>query len=364
MKTLSIHSVRQALLLAGALAAVAMPGQGQDEPGKNGWVEPLIGTLSQITLAAEHGTLFYGYDRLTYPGEPVDLTARVRWVRTMKDVPGVTIEFRQGDNVLGRAKTDEDGVARLEWKPPKAGDYEFTADIYAVPDPDYNEMLQVTPAPLVISARPKQTRFVVIDLDRTVVDASFFRVIVGGARSMSGAASAVAELARTREVIYLTHRPDVLMVKSRNWLKQEGFPRGTLMVSRLSQAFGSSGKFKAQQIRTLRMMFPGVEIGIGDKISDAEAYVANGMTAYLIPHYDRDDEEDCRELAEKINKINKDIQVVDTWEQVLDGIQRGRKFPAGTYARNLRKRADQLKAEEKRKHDEEHRRKHDDDDDD
>ena len=360
MGTLRVIPVRYGALIAVVVSSAMPPaGQAEEESGGNGWIDPVIGAVSRITLAAEHGTLFYGYDRLTYPGEPVDLTARVRWVRTMKDVPGVTIEFRQGAKVIGRAKTDEDGVARLAWKAPKRGDYAFTADIYAVPNPDYNEMLKVTPAPLVISARPKDTKFVVVDLDHTAVGSSFFRVIVGGAKPMGGAAAAVRELDKKRDIIYLTHRPDVLMVKSRNWLKQHGFPRGTLMVSRLRQAFGSSGKFKSAQIRTLRLMFPGVEIGIGDKISDAEAYVANGMTAYLIPHYDRDDDDDCREMAAKIKKIHKDIQVVDTWQQVLDGIVRGRTFPAGAYARNLRKRADRLKADKKRKDDDD-----DDDDDD
>jgi len=352
MGMLRAPRVRRGVLIAATVAAAAAPaGLAQDDANKENWINPLVEAFSKIALAADYGTLLYGYDRLTYPGEPVDLTARVRWVRTMKDVPGVTIEFRRGNQVLGRAKTDEEGVARLEWKPPKAGDYEFTADIYAVPDPQYNEMLKVAPAPLTISAKPKDARLVVIDLDHTVVDASFFRVLFGQPRPMPGAAEAVRQLSKTRGIVYLTHRPDLLMAKSRNWLKQNGFPPGTLLVSRLSQALGSSGEFKSTRIRILRLMFPKTDIGIGDKISDAEAYVANGMTAYLIPHYDRDDEDDCRDMAKKIDKINRNIQVVDTWRQILDGIQKGKKFPARAYARDLRKRADRLEAEEKREDD-------------
>lgn len=358
-------------LAAVVLASLCSRGCGDDvqeapkaEAKSGGWREKVIDMVGGITLAAEHGALFYAYDSLAYPGEPVDLMARVISIKEMEEVEGATVEFLLDQTSVGKVKTDKDGYAKLSWTPPKAGDYRLTAKIVAVGDDDLKPILNCTPAPLLVSARAKDTKFVVVDLDHTVVGSSFFRVLFGGAKPMPKAAEVVKELRKNYSLVYLTHRPGQLTVKSKSWLTENGFPPAPLLVSKLKEAMGDSGKFKTGRLKALRKQFPNVAIGIGDKLSDAEAYVANGLKAYLIPHYDKDDDDDVRKMAEKIRKINRNIQVVDDWEQVRAGILKARRYSPSAYASRLETRARTLAAEKRRREQEKRRREREEEDDD
>ncbi len=306
------------------------------------------------TLASEHGTLFYAFDTLTQPEKSTELLVRVIYVKKFEKVEKAEVEFTLGRESLGKVLTDKDGYARMKWKAPKAGDYEIKARIVAVPDDDFKEMLKVTPASLLVSARTKDTRFVVIDLDHTVVASGFSKVLMGGAKPMPQAAKIVKELAGGGySIIYLTHRPDLLANKSKKWLTDKGFIRSPLLVSSLKQSIGDSGKFKTARLKELKKEFPNIRLGIGDKISDVEAYVANGMTAYLIPNYDRedDDADDFRKLAKKIRRLDKRIHVVDGWDEIRAGVLDGKAFSAVDYADRLDARARALKERKKKKDD-------------
>lgn len=317
-----------------------------------GWMGTAMDMGAQMALAAEHGTIFYAEDIITPPKKPVELTARVLSVAKKAAAKNVTVEFSRGDKRLGLAQTGEDGNARLTWMPGDEGDYPLTAKIAAVPQgAGLEEMLKVTPASLLVSVRDKDTRVIVIDLDHTVVDAGFFRVLVSNPKPMAGSAKLIEDLAKKGYgIVYLTHRPNLMTVKSKKWLGRHGFLHAPLLTSTFRQSVGDGGEFKAARIEALRKSFPKTNIGIGDKFSDAEAYIANGLTAYLIPDYDRDtdDEEDLRKLAKRIRKIDKRIQVVDGWEDVRAGILQGKKFPPADYAARLEARAQEIKAEEKK----------------
>ncbi|MDY6913779.1 MAG: hypothetical protein SVT52_04920 [Planctomycetota bacterium] len=328
--------------------------------GGGDWKDILAGTAGHIFLATEHGVLFYAFDTLAYPKAPVDLAARVQSGRNLKGMEGVEVAFYRGRLLLGLAMTDQSGLAVAEWTPPAAGNYELTVKIVAVPDEVDDVILKVTPAPLLVAARDKNTSFAIIDLDHTVVESSFFRVLVGGAKPMTDSARVAKLIARRYGLIYLTHRPDLLTRKSKLWLQDNGYPRGPLLVSELKQAFGDSGKFKTTKLKDIRKAFPGVRIGIGDKLSDAQAYVDNGMKAYLIPHY-KQKPKDMRKMAGEIRRLRGRgrLQVVENWQQIEAGVSRGRKFPPATFARKLDVKAKRLEAKEKAR-----KNKKDDDDDD
>ncbi|MDP7637680.1 MAG: hypothetical protein QF577_09055, partial [Phycisphaerae bacterium] len=76
--------------------------------------------------------------------------------------------------------------------------------------------------------------------------------------------------------------------------------------------------------------------GIGDKFSDTEAYVANGLKAYLIPHC-KDKPKDLRKMASRIRRLpgSARLHVVDNWYDIEAGIFDGKTFPPATYARAL-----------------------------
>ena len=330
--------------------------------GSSSWRSIVRDVTGKVTLAAEQGVVFYAFDTLAYPGREVDLAVRLQSGGDLKGIEGVTVAFYDGKELLGLGKTDGRGCVIRQWTPPAEGDYHFTARIVCVPEGARMAMLDVSPAPLLVAARGRRAKLVVIDLDHTVVDSGFFRVLTGRARPMSGSVEVVERIAEVYTIVYLTHRPDLLTRKSKIWLSRNGYPAGPLLVSELSEAFGDSGTFKTAKLRAIRKAYPNVKIGIGDKLSDAQAYVDNGLTAYLIPHY-KDKPKDMRKMSGQVRRLRGRgrLHVVDGWDEIEAGVFRGREFAPDDYARRLRRRADRLDDE---KRDRKRREKDDDDDDD
>ena len=327
------------------------------------WKDTAAQVAGQVFLAAEGGVLFYSFDTLAYPGEPVDLAARAQLLKRMKGIEGVTVSFLDGDKLLGCAHTDASGLAKLAWTPPRPGDYKLTAAIASLPEGVDEAILKLSPAPLLAAARAKDTEFVVIDLDHTVVDSSFFHVLLGNPTPMANSVEVTKRIAKSYSIIYLTHRPDLLTQKSKAWLDRHGYPTGPLLVSELTDAFGDSGKFKTAKLKAVKKSYPNVKFGIGDKLSDAQAYVDNGLTAYLIPHY-KEKPEDMSEMARDIRKLRgRDrLNVVDGWREIEMGVFKGRSYKPSTYVGRLERRAKQLAREEQRRREAERARDDDDDD--
>ena len=328
--------------------------------------------VGEHMLGSERGMLFYAYDTLAYPGEPVDLVARLQSAREMpgssglKGLGGAVLGFYRDGERIGQAETDDDGHARIAWTPPRKGDYAFEVRILEPPrKEEYEHAPELEPAPLLVSARKRDAELAIVDLDHTVVDSGFFRVLMGGARPMSGAAPVLDQIDDRYTLVYLTQRPNILTRKSKQWLAEHDFPRGVLLLSELKDVF-DSGKFKTARIKSLRESYPNVALGIGDKLSDAQAYVDNGMQAYLIPRYDRDDAEDVEKMAREVRRLKGRgrLHVVDDWSQIDSGVFQRRSYPPDRYARGLELRANTLRAEKRAREREERRREKSEDDED
>ncbi|MBN2211184.1 MAG: hypothetical protein JW709_07285 [Sedimentisphaerales bacterium] len=321
-------------------------------PSSEGWSDIAGRIAGGVFLSAEKGVVFYGFDALAHPNEPVELTCRLQKSKNLRDLEGVTLAYYVNEELLGTAQTDDEGVALLSWQPPGIGDYSVLARI--VDSGKYDkELLQVSDASLFIRIRSPEARFVVIDLDHTLVDSSFLRVLAGGGTPMIGSRDVTARIAAGYDIIYLTHRPDLMTRTSKGWLQRYGYPPGPVLVSTLREALGDSGTYKTARLASVQEMFPHIQIGIGDKISDAVAYVKNGMEAYLIPHYDTDEADDTRDMADAINELSKyeKLQVVNSWSQIERGIFEGKRYPPETFVRELRRRAEKLKHEDKEEDD-------------
>ena len=312
-----------------------------------GWVDVVRTVAGGVFLDAENGAVFYAFDTLAHPNKPVELVARLWETKDLRGVAGVTVAFRRGDWTAGRITTDANGVALMRWTPAKAGHYSFQAEVVAVAKSSQRGLLGMK-SPLLVAARDKKAPQVVVDLDHTVVDSNFFMVLVGGGKPMAGSIDALNRIAKRYGVIYLTHRPDVLTRKTRSWLSGNGYPAGPLLSAEIKDVL-DSGKFKTARLVTLRRDFPGVAIGIGDKLSDAQSYVDNGMSAYLIPHYENDDWEELRETAAEIRALRGQgrLHVVDNWQEIEQGIFGGKTFPSAAYAQKLELRAARVRAQDR-----------------
>ena len=322
-----------------------------DQPALSGGWRDILTQIGGRIMDAEYGVLFYAFDTLAYPEKPVDVAARLQSAKNLNYLEGATIGFYQGEELIGTAETDKDGYARISWTPPKAGQYEFTAQIVKPPEgDDYKDAVKVTASPLLVAARDKNAELAIVDLDYTVVGSSFLRVMIGGAEPMPGSVNGMNKLANRYTIVYLTHRPDILTRKSKTWLTDNGYPRGPLLVSELKDVFGDSGKFKTAKLKAIRDSFPNVRIGIGDKLSDAQAYVDNGMTAYLIPHY-KNKPKDMVKTAAAIRELKGRgrLHVVSSWDEIDAAVFRRQAFPPEAFANRLEADAKRLQATEDRR---------------
>ena len=110
-----------------------------------------------------------------------------------------------------------------------------------------------------------------------------------------------------------------------------------------------SERYKTKRLQRLKSMFKNIQIGIGDKISDARAYQENGMRAFLILDLEEsDDPGHYRKLARKLEELPEQVQVVSNWSQIKAGICEGKSFPRSAMQRELGRQADRLSASRSR----------------
>jgi hypothetical protein len=312
-----------------------------------GWGDVVHQYAAGKALGAEHGANFIAYDTLAYPKSPVDLAVKLLSPHTLKPLAGVTVAFTRDTWVAARVTTDAEGIACFRWTPPQAGNYTFTARVVAVPDVAHAELLALSPAEVLVAAREKDARLFVIDLDHTVVDSGFLRVLADGGKAMPDSVAVTNRLAGQYGIVYLTNRPDLLIRRSKAFLKDNGYPPGPLLASRLKNVLGG-GSFKMTKLADLRKAFPGAVAGVGDTLADAQAYTANGMTAYLILPW-KDKPSDLRKLAAELRALHEParLQVVANWRELEQAVFQGLSFPPQAFADRLARRAQQLEAKEK-----------------
>jgi len=296
-----------------------------------------------IILGTEGEYLLTVRDAVAPPGKEVPLVARLQEGDLLRGRQGHVLRFKRGDDLFKAAETDADGEARVTFTPEAPGDHVFTIEVAAAGLPDDPP----DPRDLLVACRSPDTRMVIVDLDKTVVASGFHTVLFGNPEPMPGSVEVLKRLAADRTVIYLTHRPDYFGPKSKRWLWAQGYPRGPVLLSTEGSFLKGSGTFKRDMLQALKKDFAKVEVGIGDKFSDVEAYHAAGMTAILILPVPKDPTaEQLDELAEQVAALAEAIHVVTGWDQVEAILLAGKSYPPGPMAKDLRDRAAAKKKEE------------------
>jgi hypothetical protein len=291
-------------------------------------------------VSGDQGVLFFGSDQLVHPREEASLTATLLSPKSLEPIKGATITFYYKGDVIGTDKTDKEGHARVRWRAPAVGTYVIEARPTALPahiDEDYCQACK-TSARLLVQACEKETEFAVIDMDYTIVADNMFQVLTHdeAAAAIKDSADVMGRIATRYEIIYLTHRPDELSRKSKQFLDSHGFPQGVLVTCPWNEAFQHSGPSKCAYLTRIKESFPNLRVGIGDQPSDVKAYLEHGMEAYMIPHF-ADTPKSMRVAARKVRDLpaKEHVQVVRSWKEIQEGIFDGRVFPADVFVKRL-----------------------------
>lgn len=311
----------------------------------NGWrtmvmLAALVGSaglagcgMQDQVLGAKGGLLLQGFDVLARPGGAVTLTARVQGGDYLAGMEGYLVGFYRLDHKLGEIRTDEDGFAEMAFTPAEAGDHVVLARLE---DPDVRKYA-IEAVEIVVAAREPSARMLVVDLDRTLVAGGFGQVVAGQAEPLADSERVLDRAARGRTLIYLTHRPDIFTEHTKAWLRKYDYPLGPVLTSTLSEYFKGSEGFKSAAIGELKKAFPGIEIGIGDKIADVQAYTANGMHAVLIIHPDNmKTPETVRSWIDDLAGLPAEVDVVWSWAMAEKVLLDGARCPVAEAMEMLR----------------------------
>lgn len=252
---------------------------------------------------------FTGFDQLAHVGEEVVLKTKLETKLIKNDIDDEPVLCRVAGRELGEAITDEEGFATWRFTPGQTGDYEI---IFHLPDTTQYRPQQT---PALLAVRTDDKPIIVSDLDHTIIDIKTYQFFLHDNEKippLPHLPEILQELAVDYDIIYLTARDDMYVNVTKNWLDMHHLPPAPLFVCDLSEDPVDQGEFKTQALKKLKENWPNLTIGIGDKIHDAEAYIANDMTAYIIGDYDQLPEKtiqvagwkEIRELLKKPPDLN------------------------------------------------------------
>jgi hypothetical protein len=249
------------------------------------------------------------FDQLALPGETVQLRAKLEHQGKLginPDLHGYPLRIRCPPLIDQEVKTGKDGMATVELKAPaEAKTYPIQVTF---PGSDHHRPAEAAAR---LFVWPKDARILITDVDMTVSNLAELRVpFTANARipALPGAVEALTELSKTYRIIYLSARDDALCHKSCCWLCERGFPEGPF-VCRDFRLGSKQEAFKRELITELKKRFPGIAVGVGDKPSDASAYLKNDLQAFLIAPRDR-------------SKLAKEAIVVTSWQEVRERLCR------------------------------------------
>lgn len=293
-------------------------------------------------LGASGGLLFQGVDILTQPGEATPLVVSLQGGDYLQGLEGYLVGFYLVDHQIGQCRTDDDGLAQITFTPDRAGQHVIIAKLE---DPDVRKYA-VEGVEIVVAAHNPDQPMVIVDLDRTLVKSGFGDVLAGKAEPMAQSRNVMTRLAKDHAVVYLTHRPDMFTEQCKRWIRKFDYPLGPLLTSSLGEFIKGSGAYKSARIEELKKTWPKIEIGIGDKASDAAAYAANGLTSILVLHPDlMKTPEDARRWVRSLRELPESVEAVESWDQVGRILFDKEHFPVAAAIERLTRLGSELEAE-------------------
>jgi len=123
------------------------------------------------------------------------------------------------------------------------------------------------------------------DIDHTIADISWPGLLLLPNRYICpfcDAPGVLETIYKQYDIIYLTRREDLLLDKTRRWLSKNAFPLGPVFMWDFWSEPLRAEKYKTKVIRRLKRRWNHIVLGIGDKQSDINAYVKNGLRSILI----------------------------------------------------------------------------------
>lgn len=222
-------------------------------------------------------------DTIVAPGERnaelvacVDSEPVMGFVRHLRAIP---VEFVADDRVIGHGTTDKEGRAAAICPLP-TGPIRF---VEARCRADGRTLRARAP----VYAWSSRRTIIAVDIDHTIARTKTRSLVFehdeeDESSAISGSRRTLARLARDFEIAYVTARPRFLTDKTREWLAENEYPTGPVILSPGIRQMIDRTDYKRETLRTLRRRWPNLRIGVGNSESDVKAYTENDMLAVIV----------------------------------------------------------------------------------
>lgn len=242
--------------------------------------------LSGVFIQRLWADLFVtGHDTVVKTGRPTKLTAKIERKIISYLAPnlkGVELCFYLGQQEIGKAVSDQDGIAHLPYTPLTVGMHTISYQIKGK-----SSRYRAGRLFAVSGTRPA----VVTDIDGTISNYPDWEVPLGGAKAPTFpyAPEFLRKLADGYDIIYLTARDDALDVVTMAFLNHHQFPEGAVLYNewgmrgekRRQMGAKHAAGFKLRMIKFLQEAGIIVVAGIGNSATDVEAYSEAGIDSYI-----------------------------------------------------------------------------------
>lgn len=255
------------------------------------------------------------YDQIINIDDPLPINVEVRRINLhtgafIKSRANVII--KKDGVIFYRAQTNDLGILSLDLPHQlPEGNHRFTVEASKM---DFKMEQNHFTVKVINNNRP----FAIVDIDKTLSTDSGLPFVMGANsdnKRISGSLEMVRELEKTHEIVYLTHRSNLFLAKTNRWLEQESYPSAPVIYSDYLDPksndfvlYQNSAEYKIEVLKELQEKFPSnqIEYGIGDKLKDATAYDAVGISNILI----LDDDEERSEEQFPLN-----TQFFNSWTE-------------------------------------------------
>lgn len=257
-------------------------------------------SFDYIFSETQKPTKLVAYDAITIPGEKVILTAKIekKILFFRPDIKGEKLLFYIDNKNIGASVTDNDGFAYLPCTINKQGIFELTVKL----SPASKFFSATVSAKIFCSDKNKPA--IIVDIDHTVADVSWLGYILKSnnkVKPLKNAPEILQKLSKEYNLIFVTKREDIFLQKTEDWLKMYKFPDAPVFFWDWGKYPFNSAEYKSERIKKLKQIWKNISIGIGDRDTDIEAYLANGLKVIKIG---------------KENKVIPDVTFVSGWNDI------------------------------------------------
>jgi hypothetical protein len=231
---------------------------------------------------------------------------------------GIEVSFLAGGKKIGSAVTDKLGYAIATGRiPASANTFEAQADLGG---------RSLRSEAQALSWQPHRT-MIVCDIDGTVSQTDVYTLVVDhwdtGSLPLPEAPETLRALAERYNILFLTGRPLAWRAKTVKWLDDHGFPAAPVVLAPDMHDVEHVAQFKEQVITLVQRLYPEARIGIGNAVTDSEAYTSKGMLAIMM-----DDGKHRRFGAQAIpvRSWTQIRQLIDANNDILSDPERARKL--------------------------------------